>query len=79
QNYSLALSGGGENGKFRASFLASSANGFIKNSTLDKYVGTFSCETKFMDKRLTLGFNLIAGHTTESLVGVSNLAGSEGN
>lgn len=79
QNYSLALSGGGENGKFRASFLASSANGFIKNSTLDKYVGTFSGETKFMDKRLTLGFNLIAGHTTESLVGVSNLAGSEGN
>jgi len=79
QNYSLALSGGGENGKFRASFLASSSNGFIKNSTLDKYVGTFSGESKFMDKRLTLGFNLIAGHTTESLVPVSNLATSEGN
>ncbi len=79
QNYSLALSGGNENGKFRASFLGSSTNGYIKNSTLDKYVGNFSGNYKFLDKKLNLEFSLTAGHTTENLVAVSNTAGSVGN
>ncbi|MFX7804427.1 hypothetical protein ABTK17_19205, partial [Acinetobacter baumannii] len=47
QNYNLALSGGNDNGKFRASFLASTTNGYIKNSSLDKYVGNFSGTYKF--------------------------------
>ena len=42
QNYDMAVSGGNENGKFRASFLASSTPGFIQNNKLDKYIGTFS-------------------------------------
>jgi iron complex outermembrane receptor protein len=79
QNYNLAFSGGGENGRFRASFLASRINGYIKNSTLDKYVGNFSGQYQFLDKRLSLGFHLTAGHTTEDLVPVSNTAGSTGN
>ena len=33
QNYNLALSGGNENGKFRASFLGSSAPGFLKKTS----------------------------------------------
>lgn len=79
QNYSLAFSGGGENGRFRASLLASEVNGYIKNSTLDKYIGTFNGQYSFIDRKLTLGFNVIAGHTTESLVPVANTSGSEGN
>jgi TonB-dependent starch-binding outer membrane protein SusC len=79
QNYNLALSGGNDNGKFRASFLASSTNGTFKKSQLDKYIGTFSGQTKFLDKKLTLGFNLTAGHTAEDLIAVSNTATSEGN
>ncbi|MDE3234616.1 MAG: SusC/RagA family TonB-linked outer membrane protein [Bacteroidota bacterium] len=79
QNYSLAMSGGNENGRFRASFLGSSTNGYIKNSSLDKYVGNFAGQYKFLDKRLTLTFNLTAGHTTESLVPVANTSGSQGN
>ncbi|MGC4102182.1 SusC/RagA family TonB-linked outer membrane protein [Ferruginibacter sp.] len=79
QSYNLALSGGNENGKFRASFLASSSNGAFKNSQLDKYVGNFSGQYKFLDKKLTLGFNLTAGHTTEDVIAVSNTAGSQGN
>ena len=79
QNYNLAFSGGNENGKFRASFLGSTTQGSLKNSTLDKYIGSFAGQYKFLDKKLTLGFNLIAGHTTENLVAVSNNAGSVGN
>lgn len=79
QSYNLALSGGNDNGKFRASFLASRSNGTFKNSQLDKYIGSFNGQYKFLDKKLTLGFNLIAGHTTENLIAVSNTAGSEGN
>jgi TonB-dependent starch-binding outer membrane protein SusC len=79
QNYSLAFSGGSENGRFRASFLASEINGYLKNSTLDKYVGNFSGQYSFLDKRLTLGFNITAGHTTEDLVPVANTSGSTGN
>ncbi|HEU4901228.1 MAG TPA: SusC/RagA family TonB-linked outer membrane protein, partial [Flavisolibacter sp.] len=79
QNYSLAFSGGSENGRFRASFLASEINGYLKNSTLDKYVGNFGGQYSFLDKRLTLGFNITAGHTTENLVPVANTSGSTGN
>jgi len=79
QNYNLAFSGGNDNGKFRASFLGSSTNGAFKNSSLDKYIGTFSGQYKMLDKKLTIGFNLIAGHTTEDIIAVSNTAGSQGN
>ena len=79
QNYNLAFSGGNENGKFRASFLGSNTEGYVKNSGLDKYVGNFSGLYKFLDKRLTLTFNMTAGHTTEALAPVGNLAGSVGD
>ncbi|HEY4147953.1 MAG TPA: SusC/RagA family TonB-linked outer membrane protein, partial [Chitinophagaceae bacterium] len=79
QNYNMALSGGSETGKFRASLLASSQPGLLKKSSLDKYVGTFTGAYKFLDKRLSIDFSLIAGHVTENLVNVSNTAGSQGN
>lgn len=79
QSYNLALSGGNDNGKFRASFLASRTNGTFKNSQLDKYIGSFNGQYKFLDKKLTIGFGLTAGHTTEDIIAVSNTAGSEGN
>jgi TonB-dependent starch-binding outer membrane protein SusC len=79
QNYNLAFSGGSDLGKFRASFYASEINGYLKNSTLDKYIGTFSGQYKFINQKLLIGFNAIAGHTTESLLPVSNTAGSQGN
>jgi iron complex outermembrane receptor protein len=79
QNYSLALSGGNETGKFRVSFLGSKTNGFIKKTSLDKYLGNFSGQYKFIDNRLSIDFNLIAGHTTEHMGLVSNTAGAGGN
>ena len=52
QNYSLAFSGGNETGKFRGSFLGSGTQGFIKNTSLDRYLGNFGGTYKFLDKNL---------------------------
>jgi len=79
QNYSLSLSGGNENGKFRASFLGSRTAGFIKKTSLDKYLGNFGGSYNFIDKRITLDFNVVAGHTTENMALLSNTTGSQGN
>lgn len=79
QNYSVALSGGNAAGKFRASFLASSTRGFLKKTSLDKYLATFGGSYKFLDNRLSFDFGVIAGNYGEQLTSVSNTAGSEGN
>jgi len=79
QNYSLAFSGGNETGRFRASFLGSSTQGFVKNTSLDRYLGNLGGTYKFLDKKLTIDFDLIAGHTKEKIGAVTNNAGSEGN
>lgn len=79
QNYNLALSGGNDVGRYRASFLGSRTQGFIKQSFLDKYLATFDGQYKFLDKKLTIDFNVISGHTHESIPNVSNTAGSQGN
>lgn len=79
QNYSVAFSGGNDAGKFRASFLGSHTQGFLKKSSLDKYLATIGGSYKFLDKRLTIDFNLIAGNYGEQLTSVSNTAGSQGN
>lgn len=79
QNYSVAFSGGNDAGKFRASFLGSHTQGFLKKSALDKYLATIGGSYKFLDKRLTVDFNLIAGNYGEQLTSVSNTAGSQGN
>ncbi len=79
QNYNIALSGGNDLGKFRASFLGSRNEGFLKKSNLDKYIGTFSGQYKFIDKRLTIDFNLITGNYSENLTSVANNSGSQGN
>ncbi len=79
QNYDIALSGGNENGKFRASFLGSSTPGFIQNNKLNKYVASFAGSYKFIDKRLGIDFSLINGDVTNHVVLSSTNPGSEGN
>ena len=79
QNYNLAISAGNERGKFRASFLGSSAQGFVKKTSLDKYIANLGGQYKFLDDRLTLDFDLIAGHTTEQSQLLTNSAGAGGN
>jgi len=79
QNYAVAISGGNETGKFRASFLASSTPGFVQNNKLDKYVGSFYGSYKFLDKKLSIDFSVINGHDNEHIAPTSNDAGSTGN
>jgi TonB-dependent starch-binding outer membrane protein SusC len=78
-DYNLSISSGNENGKFRASFLASRARGFLVNSNLDKYLGSFSGQYKFFDKKLSIDFNARLGNTKENIANVSNTADSKGN
>ncbi len=79
QNYSIALSGGNETGKFRVSFLGSQTQGFIRKTSLDRFLGNFGGQYKFLNKRLTIDFDLIAGHTREDIGAVVNQVGSQGD
>lgn len=79
QDYHLALSGGNENGHYRASFLGSKTQGFLKNTDLSKYIGTFGGQYKFLDQKLSIDFNLIAGHVTNNYALIGNTAGAGGD
>lgn len=79
QNYSVSLSGGNETGKYRASFLAADNEGFLKKSSLKKYLATFNGQYNFIDNKLAIEFGLIAGNFGESLTPVANTSGSTGN
>jgi len=79
QNYTVAFGGGTENGKYRASFLASDQTGIVRKSGLSKYVGNFNGQYRFLDKRLSFDFNITAANFSEQIAPVSNDAGSAGN
>lgn len=79
QNYSIAFSGGTENGRYRASFLYSDQQGIIRKSGLKKYVASFNEQHRFLDKKLSLDFNITAANVTEKIAPISNDAGSAGN
>ena len=79
QNYSISFGGGNENGRYRASFLYADQDGIIRKSNLTKYVGSFNGGYKFLDKRLSLDFNVIAANVGETVAPISNDAGSTGN
>jgi len=79
QDYHLALTGGNEDGRFRASFLGSQNKGFIRNTSLAKFIGTFGGQYKFLDKKLSIDFNLTAGHVTNNYALIGNTAGAAGD
>jgi TonB-linked SusC/RagA family outer membrane protein len=79
QNYNVAFSGGNEGARYRASFYGSQNQGFIKNTSLEKYLGNFSGQFKMIDNRLSVDFGVIAGHTRENLQLISNTPGAGGN
>jgi len=77
--YNVAISGGGDNGKFRASFSANDQQGYILKSGLQKYVASFAGEHYFIDKRLKIGFNVGVSNYKVQVAPTSNEAGSNGN
>jgi TonB-linked SusC/RagA family outer membrane protein len=78
-NYFVALSGGSDNGKFRASFSASNKPGIIVKSGLAQYNASFTGEHTYLDKRLKLNFEFIASNYTLQSAPISTNAGSTGN
>jgi iron complex outermembrane receptor protein len=77
--YTVALQGGNENGKYRASFSANDDQGIIKKSSLTQYNANFSGEHYAIDRRLRLNVNVIASHYTLQSAPISTDAGSTGN
>lgn len=79
QNYSLALSGGNDNGKYRASFFMGNQDGIILKTNLKKYVANFNGQYKFWDKRVSIDFSATAASVAEKIAPISQDAGSNGN
>ena len=79
QNYTVALSGGSENSKYRASFLVSDQQGIIRKSSLKKYIANFNGQNKMVDKKLSFDYNITVANLNERIAPVSNDAGSAGN
>ena len=79
QNYSIALSGGSDNAKFRGSFLASRTPGLVRKSELDRYIGNMNGSFKILDKKVTLAFGVTVGTSNEQIAPISNNPGSTGS
>ncbi len=79
QNYSVALSGGNDNGKYRASFLMSDLDGIILKTNLKKFVANFNGQYKFLDDKLSIDFNSTFANVVEHIAPISQDAGSGGN
>lgn len=80
QNYSVAVSGGNDNGRYRASFGYYDNQGVILKSGLKKYNANISGGFKFLEsKRLGLDFSLITTQTLEQKAPISNNSGFEGS
>ena len=71
QNYTVAIGGGTETGRYRASFLAADQDGILRKSGLKKYVGNFNGQYKFLDKRLSFDFNVTAANVREQIAPVT--------
>lgn len=80
QNYTVALGGGNENGRYRASFGFFDQDGIVLKSGLRKFTTNISGAMKFLEsKKLGLDFNIIASQTNEKVAPISNNSGFEGS
>ncbi len=79
QNYSVALGGGGDNGKYRVSYFRGDQDGVILKTNLTKNVGNLSGQYRFLDKKLSFDFSATAANVKEDIAPISQDAGSNGN
>lgn len=79
QNYSVALGGGSDNAKYRASFFVANQDGIILKTNLKKYIGNFNGQYKFLDNKLSFDFNTTIANVVEQIAPISQDAGSGGN
>ena len=79
QNYNFSIGGGSELGNYRISLGYLDQEGIIKESGLKKYTSNIAGQFNFFDKRLSIAYNLMAGHVSEGLAPVSTNAGFTGS
>jgi len=80
QNYSVAVGGGTENGRYRISAGYLDQQGIIKTSDLKKFTANLTSNFRFLEsKKLGLDINILVTQTNEQIAPVSNFVGFEGN
>jgi len=80
QNYNVGMSGGNENGKYRASFGYFDQDGIVKTSNLKRFTALLNGQYRFLPSRkLTMNFLVLASQVNERISPVSNDAGASGN
>jgi TonB-linked SusC/RagA family outer membrane protein len=73
QNYSGAVSGGGENGRYRLSLGYLDQKGIVKKTGFQKYTANFVTNAKFLEsKRLGIDINITASQSREQLAPITN-------
>lgn len=73
QNYNGAVSGGGENGRYRLSLGYLDQKGIVKKTGFQKYTANFVTNAKFLEsKRLGLDINITASQSREQLAPITN-------
>lgn len=77
QNYSAAISGGNDNGKYRLSLGYLDQQGIVRKSDFKKYSVGFSSNYKFLEnRRLGLDINVITNQYNENIPPITNNAGA---
>ena len=79
QNINVAVSGGNETSRYRASFGYLDQEGIVKKSGFKKYTANMNGRFNFIDNRAGLDYSLLASHSTENLAPISNDAGFRGS
>lgn len=80
QNYSVAVTGGTDNGKYRISAGYMDQKGIIENSDLKKYTASLNTNFKFLEsKKLGLDFGVLFTQTDENIVPIDVGRGADGN
>jgi TonB-dependent starch-binding outer membrane protein SusC len=80
QNYTAAVSGGTEDGRYRISAGYLNQQGIIKNSDLKKFTANLTSSFRFLEsKKLGLDVNILVTQTNETIAPISQFVGFEGN
>jgi TonB-dependent starch-binding outer membrane protein SusC len=80
QNINVGLSGGTEQGTYRASFGYLDQKGIVKKTGLKKYTANLNGQYKFLENDIIgIDYSVQAAHTTEQIAPITNDAGFTGS
>ncbi|TFZ66901.1 SusC/RagA family TonB-linked outer membrane protein [Hymenobacter sp. UV11] len=80
QNYNVAMSGGGENGRYRLSLGYLNQDGIVRKTGFKKYSANFSTNLEFLEsKKLGVDVNIVTSQFQENLAPITTNAGSQGS